>query len=411
MTPLTRKIKNLSTPQRLAARRRLFLRSLIPVILFLTVLIIYVCTSINTTSETRIGVVFPETGIRSRFGTAIKRGIEMAVSDVNRIPGRKRRIVCVFADDKSNPVSAGKAAVWLIREKKVTAIIGSYSNLCTLAVAEVAEKMKVPHISPISSGREISTRGYVWVFRLNAPEAHYACAMMDFLQYRALVRRVALLHENDNAGQGFADAVKKYALDLNVDLVYAKAFPNKNKDFTSLLKEASNHHPQVFLVNAHIEDAVHLMKAAHQMNILPQRFAGLGSGFSLPDFITQGSSTVEHTFSTVQWNPHVSWPGAYSFAERFKKNYGIYPDHHSAAPYAAMQVIAACSAGKRAPDRKGLYRALKEVDTESIFGHIRFEDFEEYTNQNAHPLLVQQIQNGRHVIVWPLGLKHAEPIF
>ncbi len=377
----------------------------------LLILAIYGYFSITASGETRIGIVFPETGIRARFGTAIKRGIEMAVSDLNEMPGGKRKIVCVFADDRSDPVYAGKAALWLVKDKKVTAIIGSYSNLCTIAVADVAEKMKVPHISPISSGQEISTRGYMWVFRLNAPAAHYACTMLDFLQDRARVRRIALLHENDNAGMDFADAVKKYAHDLDVDLVFAEGFSNKTEDFTSILREAMKRNPQVFLVNAHIEDALQLMKEARQMKLPPENFAGLGSGFSLPDFITQGSTSVEHTFSTVQWNPHVNWPGAASFAERFKKCYGIYPDEHSAAPYAALQVIAACCEGKRSPDRKRLYRTLKEVDINSIFGPTRFEDYEQYTNQNTHPLLVQQIQKGRHVIVWPLGLKQAEPVF
>lgn len=410
MTDLIRKTKGLLTPRRYKARKRFLLLSLIIVIVLL-ILAVYGYIASITPGETRIGVVYPETGIRARFGAAIKRGIEMAVDDLNETPGRKVKITCVFADDRSDPVFAEKSALWLIKDVKVKAIIGSYSNLCTLAVADTAEKMKVPHISPISSAQEISTRGYAWVFRLNAPAAHYACTMLDFLQDRGRVRRIALLHENDNAGMGFADAVKKYAHDLEVDLVYVKGFSNKTGDFTSILREAKACHPQAFLVNAHIEDALQLMKEARQMSLPPQNFAGLGSGFSLPDFITQGSTAVEHTFSTVQWNPHVIWPGAASFAERFRKRHGIYPDEHSAAPYAALQVIAECCRGNRSPDRKNIYRALKQVDTDSIFGPVRFEDYEQYTNQNTHPLIVQQIQKGRHVIVWPLGLKQAEPVF
>jgi len=410
LTDKAKKPKGLLTPRRYAARRRLFILTVVLAIAAV-VLAAYGYKVLTTPAETIIGVVYPETGIRARFGEAIKRGVEMAVEDINREPGRARKIVCVFADDGSDPIFAEKAAMWLIKDKKAKVLIGSYSNLCTLAVADVAEKMKVPHISPISSAQEISTKGYTWVFRLNAPAAHYACTMLDFLQDRGRVRRIALLHENDNAGMGFADAVKKYAHDLDVDLVYTKGYSNRKGDFRAFLKEAMACGPQAFLVNAHIEDALQIMKEARALGLPPQNFAGLGSGFSLPDFLTQGSSAVENTFSTVQWNSHVNWPGADSFAERFRKLHGAYPDEHSAAPYAAVQVVAACCPGRQVLDRSGIYTALKQVDTESIFGPIRFEDFEQYTNQNTHPLLVQQIQKGKHVIVWPLGLKQAEPVF
>ncbi len=48
-----------------------------------------------------------------------------------------------------------------------------------------------------------------------------------------------------------------------------------------------------------------------------------------------------------------------------------------------------------------LRHRLRNIEDETVFGAIRFENCQNYTNQNSHPLLVQQVQNGRFVPVWP----------
>ena len=34
---------------------------------------------------------------------------------------------------------------------------------------------------------------------------------------------------------------------------------------------------------------------------------------------------------------------------------------------------------------------------------MKFQDYEGYTNQNKHQMLVEQAQNGKYVTVWPQG--------
>ena len=34
-------------------------------------------------------------------------------------------------------------------------------------------------------------------------------------------------------------------------------------------------------------------------------------------------------------------------------------------------------------------------------GDVQFVDYNGYTNQNRHQMLVEQIQNGKHETVWP----------
>jgi branched-chain amino acid transport system substrate-binding protein len=361
--------------------------------------------------EIRIGAVLPLTGTRSSFGLAIKRGIEMAVEDVNTRRTLHKKLVCRFGDDRSDPAFAAEATRRLIEKEGVIALIGSYSNLCTLAACDVTEKKRVPLISPVSSGEAISTRGYRWVFRLNGPTSHYALVLMDFLTSQARAYRIGLLYETDNAGTEFATCVKNYVKEMNCTLVNTQSFVNNTPDLVSMLEELKQKKVEAILVSAHLEDALHMMKDARKLKLHDRPFAAMGSGFSLPEFIQRGTGSVEHTFSAVHWNADVNWPGARDFAKRFKARCNVPPDEHSAAPYAAVQVLAACFADRAAQNRNGLRKALLQVDVNTIYGHVKFEDYEIFTNQNSHYPLVQQVQKGRYVIVWPGNLRHAPPVF
>ena len=44
-----------------------------------------------------------------------------------------------------------------------------------------------------------------------------------------------------------------------------------------------------------------------------------------------------------------------------------------------------------------------------VTGTVKFDDYEGYTHQNKHQMLVQQIQNGVHHTVFPANIADAKP--
>jgi branched-chain amino acid transport system substrate-binding protein len=69
---------------------------------------------------------------------------------------------------------------------------------------------------------------------------------------------------------------------------------------------------------------------------------------------------------------------------------------------------AAASAGG---DREKTRAALDGGHWNGIDGEIKFGDYEGYTNQNKHQMLVEQVQDGKHVTVWPAELASAKAIW
>ena len=357
--------------------------------------------------EVRIGVVLPLTGMRSHFGDSMKKGIEMALEDVNGSGSMKAKMVCCFEDDCGEPDKAREAARRLVRDRKVKALVGSYSNLCTLAVAEVAEKMKTPFISPSSASDTISTSGYRWVFRMNAPAPHYALTILDFLTNVLQVHKIALLYENDDFGVKTGELIKGYAKEMKCTVTADAMYDPATPDFSPVLKTFRDKKPQVLLMISHIEDAVKLVKTARRLKV-GQALAGCGAGFATSKFISLGGKDVEQVFTLTQWNADVNWPGAADFTSKFKARFGHMPEYHSAETYATIQVLASALSQKPGMSRDDLRHRLKNIDVDTVFGAIRFENYQNYTNQNSHPLLVQQVQNGRFVLVWPQEYKKGD---
>jgi branched-chain amino acid transport system substrate-binding protein len=44
-------------------------------------------------------------------------------------------------------------------------------------------------------------------------------------------------------------------------------------------------------------------------------------------------------------------------------------------------------------------------------GQVRFADYDGYTNQNKHQMLVEQIQNGVFVTVYPPQYASGKPVY
>jgi branched-chain amino acid transport system substrate-binding protein len=69
------------------------------------------------------------------------------------------------------------------------------------------------------------------------------------------------------------------------------------------------------------------------------------------------------------------------------------------------------TAAKANGDREKLRELLQNGSWDTIDGPVKFEDYDGYTHQNRHQMLVEQIQNGKHVTVWPPSIASGKPIW
>ncbi len=236
-----------------------------------------------------IGVFLPMTGSSEVYGQTEWAGIKIANQIKPAVLGKKVKLILV--DTKSDKTEAANAVSRLIKKNGVCAIIGEAINENTVAGAQLAEKARIPIISPSATDPMVTqNRNYVFRVCYNDPfqgevAAKYAYNIMG-------ARKAAIM----------IDIAQDYCISLSNSFV--KSFINMggkiaattycqtgDRDFTVQLSALIAAKPDVlYLPNYYTEDAL----TCKQANELGMKIPILSAdGARAEELIEIGEKDVE----------------------------------------------------------------------------------------------------------------------
>lgn len=389
-------------------KRGYFLRKTAAITLsvsFLLILIISLsCCSSIARKTVKIGVILPESGLHASFGLAQKRGYELAMDDIKKdseAPGAMNFKI-IFADDCSDERKAVQAARKLIKEDRVSAIIGSYSSATSFNAIEIANYHKVPMIIPSAASDEITGKGFPWIFRINAPSSVYARTIIDYIKSLKSVATIAILHENSLFGVTAAEWIDRCARKEGLKVVCTGAYDEKDSQNIPLqLERIKKIKPDGIIMVSYLEDSVEIMKKCREMQINPKLYFGTGAGFTLNEFINRTEGASEYIFTVSQWHTTLKTPENDQFVKRFEERYKETPTFHSVETYVGLKILAQAVRNSGSEKTEDIRKSLLALDTDTAYGKVKFENFDGLTNQNRHAMVVLQVQGGRYILLWP----------
>jgi branched-chain amino acid transport system substrate-binding protein len=354
----------------------------------------------------KLGVINSMTGPEAPIGENLTNGIKLAQEDLKK-KGIDAQLV--WEDDTGKPQIGLSALEKLATRDNVAGVVGAYTSAVTSAVARAAERYKVPLVNPVASKEEITRQGYKWVFRVSATTGDYASILLDMALSLGKSKTIAILNENTDFGTSGAKSARAYAEKKGLKVVYQEAYSKGSPDYRSTLVQLRGTNPDLVFMVSYVADAILLMRQSRELGLTPHAFLGAGAGFSTVQFANEREIS-NGVFASSQWTPQVKWPGAKEFNERYIKQFGKEPTYHAATAYAAMMILGE-EAAKAGGDREKIRKALDAGSWNGVDGVVKFQDYEGYTNQNKHQMLVEQVQNGKHVTVWPAELASGKPIW
>jgi branched-chain amino acid transport system substrate-binding protein len=354
----------------------------------------------------KLGVINSMTGPEAPIGENLTNGIKLAEEDLK---AKGIDVHLVWEDDTGKPQVGISAVEKLATRDNVAGIVGAYTSAVTNAVAKKAEQNKVPLVNPVASKEDITRQGYKWVFRVSATTGDYAAILLDMALALGKPKSIAILGENTDFGVSGSKSAHAYADKKGIKVVFEEAYSKGSPDYRSTLVKVKSANPDLVFMVSYVADAILLMRQSREIGLSPTAFLGAGAGFATVPF-AQEKDISNGVFSSTQWTPQVSWPGAKEWGARYLKRFGKEPTYHAANAYAAM-VVMGQAAAKAKGDREKIREALDSGSWDTIFGTVKFQDYEGYNNQNKHQMLVEQIQNGKHVTVWPPQLAAGKPIW
>ena len=341
----------------------------------------------------KIGVINCATGTQAPIGEYMSNGYKLALEDLQK---KGIKVELVIEDDTGKPQVSMSAMEKLVTRDRVVGVVGPYSSACANAVSKLAEKYKVSLLVPVASKEDITRQNHKFVYRLSATTEDYASILISMAQKLGKPKTMAILNENTDFGTSGAKSAKAYA--------------SGSPDYRSTLAKIKGVKPDLVFMVSYVADGILLMRQAREVGLSPQAFLGAGAGFASSEFARE-QAISNNVFSSTQWTTDVNWPGAKDFGKRYKAKFGKEEvPYHAANAYASMMVMAE-AASKAGGDREKLRAALRGGKWNGIMGEVQFVDFNGYSNQNKHQMLVEQIQNGKHETVWPPEYGTKKPVY
>lgn len=359
----------------------------------------------------KIGAVLPMTGPAAIFGEKFERAYGMAIQEINDAGGvNGRKLELLIEDSQERPPIGKISTEKLVANKEVLVLTGGRSSGVTLVQAQVAEENKVPYLIDHGSSDVATMSGYRYVYRMNPTAGMYTNALKAYLTEHP---PKSVVHINvDNA---YGEAIFKYGLN---DFMKQKGYTYRvfkyaagELDLKPIMTQAKNANPDVVIMTAGDDnDATQLMKAAREVGLSPQMFVGTGAGHSIMGFPVQAGELAETVMTAGPWSGDRKDPNHGKYVAKFLKAYGHEPGEHEIEGYAAIHVLADVLRRAATLDREGVRKAMAETDVQTIFGRIRFENFDGYTNQNRAQTDLAQWIGGRMIAVYPKELAERDPV-
>jgi len=182
----------------------------------------------------RIGALFSITGPASFLGEPERNTLEMLVKEANSRGGIKgRKIELVVYDTQGDATKAVQMATKLIKNDKVSVIVGPSTTGETMAVIPVAEKEKVPLIS-CAAGIKITDPVKKYVFKTPAND-HVAAEKIFNYMLAKKQKNVAILTVTDGFGSSGREQLKDLAKKKGITVVADETYGPKDTDMTAQL--------------------------------------------------------------------------------------------------------------------------------------------------------------------------------
>jgi branched-chain amino acid transport system substrate-binding protein len=318
--------------------------------------------------EVTIGAIFPLTGASTHEGIDERRGVELAVEQINAsggIDGKDLKVI--FEDSESKPASGTEAAHKLIDVNKVPAIVGIFSSGVTLPAAEYAQEQGVVMVNPGSTSPKCAEVGDYFFSTIGLD--HLMGTEQAKWALEEGYTKAAVLVPNNPFGIGMEEWMVKTFEEGGGEITNIIEYPLAQTDYRAELERLFEGDPDAILYTAYGEESKILTKQALEMGKEAQWIGGyltMCTGVAEPE-------TVE---GHIGLEPAYHMPAGQDFTEAFKEKYGEEPGGpFSYLAYDATWLIA-LAMREAGTDAEAIKNALPEVakDYDAATGTLEFDE-------------------------------------
>ncbi|GAC1571166.1 MAG: amino acid ABC transporter substrate-binding protein [Candidatus Elarobacter sp.] len=354
-----------------------------------------------------IGATISETGSYAVDAKYALEGYQLWIKEQNAKGGLLgRKLELKTYDDASDPATAVSLYERLIDQDHVNVIVGPYSSAITAAVANVAEKHKMPMISPEVSAAAPFKRGLHYLFMGIAQSTHYVEGAIEIAKANGY-KRIAVTGEDSAFPRSIAGALPDLVKVAGLEVVYSELYPHNASDYSAVAQKIKQANADAVFSISYFPDAIGMLRALKQANVTP-KLLYFAVGPTEPNFGKEAGKDSDGVIATTNWSANLKTPNNAEFAKDFAATYKTAPDYHAAANYAALEVLGAAISRVKSLDQEKLRDQLANTKMRTVMGNYEVDP--NTGLQLGYTSLTLQWQGGKQYIVAPAAMSERKAI-
>ena len=266
----------------------------------------------------KIGGWLPMTGAVAAYGQDANDGIAIAMEMKPTVLGKK--VEFTVADTKSDKIEAANAMSRLIEKNKVIAVIGEMISGDTMAGGPIADKAKIPVVSPTATN-PLVTQGKKYVFRVCFIDPVQGDVAAKYAFNTLKAKKAALIvDKSQDYCVGLAKFFKDAFTKLGGKIVAETYCVTEDKDFSAQLSTIKPTNPDVIYAPNYYSPVALFTKQARELGLKAPVLSG--DGAQADELIQIGGKEVEGVVFTGHFNVKAATTAlAKDFIARFVKKY------------------------------------------------------------------------------------------
>ena len=346
--------------------------------------------SLAAENSIKVGAWLPMTGAVAAYGQDAWSGLQIALEMKPAILVKKVELVLV--DTKSDKIESANAMSRLIEKDKVVAVIGEMISGDTLAGGPIAEKARVPVVSPTATN-PLVTQGKKYVFRVCFIDPVQGEVAAKYSINTLKARKAALIiDKSQDYCVGLAKFFKDHFTKLGGKIVEETYCVTEDKDFSAQLSTIKPTQPDVIYAPNYYSPVALFTKQARELGIKAPVLSG--DGAQADELIQIGGKEIEGVAFTGHFNPKAAATAlAKDFIARFEKKHRNREPNafHALAADAYFVLLDAVSraGGTRGEAVRAALATTKNF--EAISGKLSIGE----DGNAVKPMVINIVKNGR----------------
>lgn len=300
------------------------------------------------------------------YGAMNKRGMDLAIAEINASGGvRGRPLTVVARDDGADGAKAATIALEFVRNPAISAVIGHVNSGTMVAAAKIYDAA-LPAVATTATSPDL-TGISPWVFRVIASDSATGVELARFAR-RLGHSRAAILYENDSYGRGLADAFRR---NFEGTIVSIDPIPSGDGNFEPYIAFLKQSSPGLIFVAGTEASGMAILREARRQR-LDAEFIG-GDGWT--GII--GEPAAEGAYVGAPFTASDQRKEAQVFVAAFRARYSMTPDGNAALAYDATKLLARVI-DDVGPGREAIRDRLASLDERTAYtgvtGAIRFRE-------------------------------------